>query len=186
MRTLKTLFLSAALLALAACSSTPNINTDYDQQHDFGTIKSYHIVSKKRPVSDLLVARITNALDSSMAARGIKETDAKSADILIDFMVVTKDKTRVTSYNTGYGYRGGFGHPYGYGYAGGSNVDVRQYTEGSLLIDLVDPSSQKTVWRGTGTATVKERTPEEKTEMANMYTEAIVQEMPLGPNNTAK
>ena len=186
MRKLQTLALCTALLLLAACSSTPKINTDYDPAHNFGTIKSYHIVSKKRPISDLLIARVSHALDSSMAARGIKKVDANEADILIDFMVVTKDKTRVTSYNTGYGYRG-FGNPYGgYGYGGVNNVDVRQYTEGSLLIDLIEPTTQKTVWRGTSKATVKERTPEEKTELANLHTETIVQQMPLGPQAMAK
>ena len=183
MRTLKTLLLCSALLALAACSSTPKVNTDYNPKHNFGTIKSYHIVNKERSVNDLIVSRITSALDNSMTARGIKKVDAANADILIDFMVITKDKTRVTSYNTGYGYRG-FATPYGgFGYGGINNVDVHQYTEGSLLIDLVDPSNKKTVWRGTSTATVKNRTPEEKTELANLHTETIVQKMPLGPSN---
>lgn len=186
MRTLKTALICSALLALAACSNTPKVNTDYNQNHNFGTIKSYHIVNKKRAVNDLIVARITHGLDSSMAARGIKKSDANDADILIDFMVVTKDKTRVTSYNTGYGYRG-FANPYGgFGYGGVNNVDVHQYTVDSLLIDLIDPATQKTVWRGTSTAIVKERSPEEKTELANMHTEAIVQKMPIGPSNTAE
>ena len=186
MRILKTIFFYSVLLVLTACSNTPKISTDYDQNHNFGIIKSYHIVSKKRPVSDLIVSRISHALDRSMAARGISKVSASEADILIDFMVVTKDKTRVTSYNTGYGYRG-FGNPYGgFGYGGVNNIDVRQYTEGSLLIDLVNPSSNTTVWRGTSTAIVRERTPEQKTELANLHTEAIVQQMPLSPNNTQR
>lgn len=172
MHALKTLSLCTLLCLLTACSSAPKVNTDYDLTHNFGTIKSYHIISKTRPISDLLVARVNNALDNSMATRGIKKVSANQADILIDFMVVTKDKTRITSYNTRYGYRG-----FGFGYSG--NVDVHHYTEGSLLIDLIDPASQKTVWRGSSKTIIKKRTPEEKTELANLHTETIVQQMPL-------
>ncbi len=173
------LILSVSLLALAACSTSPRIGTDYDPEHDFGHIQSYHILDKKRATGDLINARIVHAVNNSMTSRGITLANAEEADILIDFMVVAKDKTRVTSYNTGYGYHGyGYGRGYGYGY-GGNSVDVRQYTEGTLLLDLIDPKENRTVWRGTVSAVVKQRSVEEKTEIANSYTEAIIAEMPL-------
>jgi len=169
------------LIVLAACSSAPRISTDYDPNHNFGVIQSYHIIEKQRSTNDLTNDRITHAINQAMHSRGLVNSSAEGADVLIDFMVVTKDKTRVTSYNSGYGYYG-----YGYGYRGlgydtGPNqIDVRQYTEGSLLIDLVDPAAKKTLWRGMGSAMVRERSPEEKTELINSYTDAIIEQMPLG------
>ena len=44
-----------------------------------------------------------------------------------------------------YGY--GYGH-WG-GYYGGSNVTVTNYTEGTLLIDMIDTEKNQLVWRGT-------------------------------------
>jgi hypothetical protein len=173
------------LALLSACSSNPKVTTDYDPNHNFGVIKSYHIVEKDRPMSDLIEERLINGIQQAMTARGITAASAEQADVLIDFMVTTKDKTRVTSYNTSYAYHRPYGFGYGYGYPA-NDIDVRQYTEGTLLVDLVDTQAKKTVWRGTASTIVKNRTVQERTELANSYTEAIVSKMPLGPVNNSQ
>jgi len=66
-------------------------------------------------------------------------------------------KTNITSYGYGYG-------PYWGRYGGTANIDVSQYDEGTLIIDVIDMNKKELVWRGTGTgvidpnATVEERT----------------------------
>ena len=58
----------------------------------------------------------------------------------------------------GYGYHGSW--PYGYGHYGmwagapSTYVDVSAYTQGTLILDVVDTHTKKLVFRGTGTAVV--------------------------------
>ncbi len=180
-RGLLTLFSIAIIATLSACASGPKVDSDYDQNYNFGAIKSYYLEPDNQkeylglPGESLTNQRITKSIQSEMKRRGIVAKPAAEADILIAFHVTTKDKTRVTSYNTAYGYR-----PYGYGYGGmgTSNVDVRQYTEGSLFIDLVNPKDKKTVWRGIASAILKDRTTEERIELINSYVGAIINTIP--------
>jgi hypothetical protein len=173
-------FLALAIL-LSACSGTPKVSTDYNPEYDFGNINSYylvdHNVASGAADTSLVDQRVSRAIASEMSKRGIKPADEQQAGIIVNFYIVTRDKTRVTSYNTAYGYRG-----YGYGiaspYYGGNQVDVHQYTEGTLLLDLVDPKSKKTVWRGQSSAIVKDRPAQEREAMAKAYVQALFQHMP--------
>jgi hypothetical protein len=73
--------------------------------------------------------------------------------------VFLTDNISVQEYTDwGYGYGGGW--PYGYGYYGmwagapSTYVDVSTYTEGTMILDVVDTHTKKLVFRGTGTAVV--------------------------------
>ena len=67
-------------------------------------------------------------------------------DLLVHYWVGKKEKQRVegTGPTVGvYGRRG----PYGYG-GGYSGVTTYEYTEGTLIVDLVTPANSELVWRG--------------------------------------
>ena len=69
--------------------------------------------------------------------------------MLIAWHLTTEEKTDVRTYNTGMSY--GYG-PYGYrGYGcyncGGTDVRVRQYTQGTFVVDMIDPEIKQAVWR---------------------------------------
>ena len=73
--------------------------------------------------------------------------------------VFLQDKVSVQQYTDwGYGYHGAW--PYGYGHYGMwasaplTYVDVNQYTEGTLILDVVDTHTKKLVFRGIGQAVV--------------------------------
>lgn len=68
----------------------------------------------------------------------------------------TQEKIQATSY--GYSY-----YPYHYGY-GGHRVDIYQYTEGTLILDLVDAQTEQLVWRGYATDTLEQNPSPEKVE----------------------
>jgi len=93
-----------------------------------------------------------------MEAKGYSNiTD--NPDILIYPHASTKEKISVTDWGGGYGGWWGTG-PYGWGY--GSRIDVRQYTEGYLILDIVTPKDKQLVWRGIGSFSVsfKEYSPQ--------------------------
>ena len=169
-------------VVLAGCSTTPRVAVDFDPNYNFSAVKTYALVDYTQddaagePGTTLVEQRIAEAIQRNMSTRGIKAVDQGQADLVVSFTVVTKDKTRINTYNTNYGfygYRRGF--PYGYG----TEVDVRNYTEGTLIIDLVQPGEKRIVWRGASSAVLRDRSPEERRELIDSHVNAIMAEMPL-------
>ena len=71
-----------------------------------------------------------------------------------------------------------YGAPYTYN-------TINTYTEGTLILDFVDTSNQKLVFRGTGTGTVSGR-PERNAEKIREAVEKIVARFPTtGPGPVA-
>jgi hypothetical protein len=56
---------------------------------------------------------------------------------------------------------------------------IRQYEEGTLVIDFVDAASRKLVWRGTGSGALEsEPTPEETTRGIDRAVAKILEQFP--------
>ncbi len=90
-------------------------------------------------------------MTNELEIQGRSSVDEASADILISYFVVTKDKVKVNS-----SYTGGYYPNSRYGYSrGGSHISTRNYVEGTIVIDLIDIISQNAVWRSTLTKTIK-------------------------------
>lgn len=152
------------LLALAGCSSI-SVNHDYDTHADFTAYRTFAWMelSQDMPAnaqqaeqsSDLLDRRIRGAVEGEMAHRGMAQVTGVEADVLVVYHLGTQEKVQVSDW--GYSY----GHYYG-GY-GGRNIDVYQYTEGTLIIDIVDARTHDLVWRGSGTKTIdrSQKSPEQ-------------------------
>jgi hypothetical protein len=149
--------------ALAACS-TVTVTTDYDHSAAFGKYKTYTLApaASGQTLSPTSETALRNAIRTQLAARGVTESKTGKGDIAIVRHVFTKDKVSVQQY-TDWGY-GTYGHggawPYGYGsygmWAGAPRTytSVANYTEGTLILDVVDTHTSKLVFRGTGTAVV--------------------------------
>ena len=73
--------------------------------------------------------------------------------------------------NRWYGYRvGGWGGPQTY---------VRDYDEGTLLIDVIDPATMQLLWRGSGTGVVDpQASPEKREQRINEAVEQILADFP--------
>ncbi len=166
------------LASIAGCSSL-SVNYDYDQNVEWGKFKTYGWMSAPQRPSDpnsplqntpLLEQRVHNSVDHEMQQRGI--TMADDPDILVVYHIGTQDKIQVTDW--GYRYS-----DYYWGY-GGRQIDVYQFTEGSLVIDLVDAETQNLVWRGTGTGVVdqSQKSPEEMQDRANNVIQKIMESFP--------
>jgi hypothetical protein len=132
-------------------------------------------------VSDITNERISSAIETALLNKGLKQADSNNADILVSYQVVTKDKTRVYSYGTAAGYR--CYRCRGFGYAGvGTGVDVRNYTEGTVIIDMLDPQTEKSVWRSVVSRPVKSNlTVEEKNQAIKIGIEAMLENFLVVP-----
>lgn len=140
------LVLMIILIALAVSCSSITTQYDYERGEDFSRFKTFSFlpVPPELAQNQLVVNRIGRAIISNLETKGLTETDS-NPDLNIAVYTKVKDKVSVTSY--GYGYA----PAYSFGYWGGvgmGGTDVRQYEEGTLIIDLVDAQQKEMVWRG--------------------------------------
>lgn len=163
---MKNLIILFSALLFGACSSV-KIAYDYDKQADFTKYKTYAFTDEvaKLPVDELNRGRIITAVETELAAKGF--TKSENPDVLIDIFVTAKQRKEAVA-NTSGGYGGYGGYGYGrYGYGGGfstTTVNYNEYTDGTLLINLVDKSTEKIAWQGRGTKTIDENASAPKRE----------------------
>ena len=154
----------AASIILAACSSTPKPDVDYKSDYNFMGVKKIAFykfsgdVTGDNPLqlSDFQKERIDEALRYALEIKGLQFVDDPAdADMLISWHLATQDKTDVRTYQTpAYGAYGGYGR---YNRYAGYNcwncmptqteVSVQNYTEGTFIVDMIDPAMRKSVWR---------------------------------------
>ena len=161
MKTIPFFFLIATLIA--GCGSSINVNHDYDRDADFGGLKTFAWIQMPttgvgstkiaQERNSLLDKRIKTTVNRQLAAQGYT-ADEDNPDFLLMYHTGLDDKINVT--NWGYGYSSP--------YWGGRNVDVYQYTQGSLILDIIDPADNQLIWRGEASATVNQNDSYEKRE----------------------
>jgi hypothetical protein len=141
--------LPAIVCGLAACTTAPSITikTDYDHSASFGKYHTYVLDTAATGLGPTNNAVLEQALRSSLAARGLKETSA-NASLYVVPVVITREKLNVLP-------GGGLTvSRFGAYRTWAMNADVQQYTEGTLVIDFVDGKTHKLVFRGLAQAAV--------------------------------
>jgi hypothetical protein len=152
--------LTVSVMILSSCS-TVTVTTDYDHSAPFGTYRTYAVEPPANvpPLSPTADAALRSALQENLAARGIREVTAgEKPDLAVVPHTKVQQKYSVQQY-TQWGYAPGVWPYYGgyYGVWAGAPYTystINSYTEGTLILDFVDSSKQKLVFRGIGTATV--------------------------------
>lgn len=186
MKKVYTLALLFTLLIMTGCSSL-DVNSDYDPDFDFSKLNKFRFAtaeesSKKDLLAQnpLLKKRIQSAVKNELIKKGFQFVEGGGVDFVVNLMAGTQEKTQVSSspnvyYGWGYGYWGG--------YYGGSNVSVTNYTQGTLLIDVVYKNSDgkdQLVWRGVAKDVIdnKATTHEEKQEYLNYLVNKTLKDFP--------
>ncbi len=168
-----------SLVFLISCSSI-TVNQDYDPAYDFSNLKTFGFIpiSSEAGIDQLSADKLGNAIKTELLAKGYKlETPA---DFGIALMFSSQTKTNIQSYGYGYGY-GGWGRAGMYGTGG---VDVTQYQQGTLIIDIIDMSQQKLIWRGTGSGAMSDSpSVETRTENINNAVNQILAQFPPDKSN---
>jgi hypothetical protein len=171
--TLTLITLITAIL-LAGCS-TISVNQDYDPGYDFSKLKTFGFIpiSPEAGIDQLNANRFGDAIKNELTAKGY--TISENADFGVAILFGKQTKTNVTSYGYGYG-------PYWGRYGGTTNIDVSQYDEGTLIIDVIDMNKKELVWRGTGTGVINPNaTVEERTANINNAVAQILAQFPPTP-----
>ena len=133
------LFILLCLGILTSCSSV-KVVSDYDTKVDFSTYKTFAFYKKgidKASVSDLDKKRIMRAIENELIEKGF--TKSETPDLLISIFTKSREQVNVTDNNLGYG----FGWGYNPWFFGSTNLNINQYTEGTLFIDFIDKNKNE-------------------------------------------
>jgi hypothetical protein len=155
--------------------TTINVSSDYDANANFTALKTYDwagdhpITGNPRLDNDILHARIHNAIEQELAAKGFQKTAGGTPDFKLAYHIGLEQKLDVVTFNdydyaypASYNMRTGFDHHMGAWPA--SQTNVYQYEEGTLLLDIIDPSSKQLIWRGSAATEVDPSQSSEKKE----------------------
>ena len=153
-RNLRALILAGtAALALGACATTsgPTVRVDADPTANMASYGTYSFFepfgTDRSGAATPLGNTVKQALRREMDVRGLRYVES-GGDLMVNAGVKSSDKTDVSTMPTMdpyFGYRGGRYNPW-VGYS--QETIVRQYTEGTLTIDLVDRARKQLVWSG--------------------------------------
>ena len=162
-------------LTLASCATKPpEPVVDFAPDYNFSqpkTIGFYAMsgeVTGNNPteLTDFQRDRIDAALRSALEARGFVFVDKTAdADLLLSWHLTLMDKTDVKTYNNpSYGASVGYSRYNRYAmyncYNCMNQTDVRvtEYTQGTFIIDMIDPVENASVWRSVTQSKLKEET----------------------------
>jgi len=103
--------------------------------------------------NSIIHERVRRAVDRVLAQKGFRQTDPNSADFLVAYRVGVKDARQVVTQTipVGPNYWGGLGWGWGY-YGPPPMVTSREitYTEGALMLDMMQRSTGKLAFRAIG------------------------------------
>ncbi|HWY06290.1 MAG TPA: DUF4136 domain-containing protein [Candidatus Acidoferrales bacterium] len=146
--------LIGVLFLLAGRSAAQQVKTDYDRGADFAQYKTYsweHVKTK----DPLLVDRITNAVNSALAARGWTQVESGGDVSIVAIQMTSNQETLNTFYN---GFGGGWGwRRFGGGGFGEATTTTETYKVGTLVVDLFDAKTKKLLWRGSSSDTLSDK-----------------------------
>ena len=151
-------FLSLLCASLASGANAQDVRYNFDKNTDFNRFKTYKWFALKdaAKVDNLRDKQIKEAVDSELATKGLQKVDDDSANLFIGYQAGIGQEKQLTSYNTDWGYGGGWYRGGWYGPGGTSTTTGQTSTiyTGQLVVDMYDSANHDLVWRGLATKTI--------------------------------
>jgi len=156
--------LSLLILSVIAGCSTIQVKSDFNPKMDFSRLKTYSwLGTVDKPSDDIRINNefvnktIRVAVEKDLQGKGFTRVDSGQADFVITWFGAIEQKIKADNINNFYS-------PYGYGtlyrdpYWNNqpTTMNVREYEQGSLIFDFLDPRTHTLLWRGIGSDKLKE------------------------------
>ncbi|MCZ8134797.1 MAG: DUF4136 domain-containing protein [Porphyrobacter sp.] len=151
-------------LGLAACSTTGGIVTDFDREQNFASYQTFSwaddnpmTVIGARVIPKTLEPRVARAIRAGLEAKGYRYVeDVTKADFAVSFTIGTRDGTDIIEspdlfWTNRPNWRWGMGYYPVLTPTPVMRTEVREYTEGTLAIDIYDVTRRAPVWHGAAT-----------------------------------
>lgn len=176
------LFAALTVALLASCANV-QVSQDYDTGYVFDKQRSY-AWNTARPYDEddllqsdeLLAERFTRAIEATLMQRGFTRVALPTYLVSCSYTVTSRLETDV--FNSGFGFGvGRYGRYGGIGMNTGNSV--RQYDQGTLVINFHSADTGQLVWKGTGTREVFQHSnPDEITRNVYEMVEKVLAQFP--------
>jgi hypothetical protein len=174
-----------ALLLTAGCASGPTIRSNVDPAADFNKFRTFGffqpLSTDREEYQSLISQQLVASTKRELEARGLQFTDT-NPEQLINFSANLDQRLRVTqtpsmsSRSAHPSWRGRYRTWPSY-----QQIDVRQYTLGTVVIDVVDASQRQLVWEGLATSRVTQSTMDNIGPVLSSAVVDIMRDFPLPP-----
>jgi hypothetical protein len=175
LKPIRFVLITLVVLTLSACATKPpEPAVDFAPDYNFSELKTVGFYAMSGEVTgnnpteltDFQRDRIDAALKSALEAKGFVFVERTAdADLLLTWHLNLMEKTDVKTYNNpSYGMSAGYSRYNRYAmyncYNCMNQTDVRvsEYTQGTFIIDMVDPVENASVWRSVTQSKLKEDT----------------------------
>ncbi len=163
-------------------SALAKVTVDHDRTADFRSRHTYAWMKGTEAPNTLVEKRIRDAVDDQLRAKGLTRVEGE-ADLHVITHATTTTGSRLDV--TNYGYGGYVGWQGFTAWTPGTNVEVRDYTTGTLVVDIVDPAANKLIWRGVATEALGiNPNPEKVSKKVLKVTRAMFRDFPPPPPTT--
>ena len=183
---------TAAVLAAAGCAPAIHVRTAADPEANLATLRTFQVLptptsrgaapaSKTDPMlqNSIMNRALRQDLAQAFAARGYG-ADTTHPDFAVAYYTSSRDKLNVTYWDYGYP----FWRPWRWW--GPAPVEqVSEYTQGTVIVDVIDPKTKQLLWRGQGVSDVSDNPKTYARELAKTVT-AIVAKFPRGHAQVAE
>jgi hypothetical protein len=148
---MRQLTLGMGLILAAGCAGQ-QVTTDYSPATSFSQFRTFALVMPPDTgAQQLLDQRVRNAVQAQLDAKGLTPADRQHADLYVGYGMVDKTHTNIYTYRDGWGWGGGWGwRSYRWGVAWPMTVQrqIETYTDGTVVVNLVDAKTKQVVWEG--------------------------------------
>ncbi len=163
------LILAGVLCLIPALALAQQVNVDWQRGTDFSKYKTYAWGVGTHPIPDSLWnQRIIDMVDGQMQAKGLQKVGLEQSPDLI--VVYNAGLQQNVSY---YGYWSGW-------WMGTESIQQVIEKEGTLVVDLLDPQQKMTVWRGTATDTLSDKSEKNISKAQKMVNKMFQKYPPRG------
>ena len=174
----KILLTTAFALLLAGCASAPRVTTHTNPAANFSAFATYNFMqplsTDRSGVQTPMSAMLVQAMSAELENRGFKRSN--NPDLLINFFVVTEERMdvrQVPSAGSFHGYRRNR-----YRTWPSYRTEVRQYTQGTLAIDVVDAAGNMLAWEAVAQQRVGRNSRGITQEQANEVMAQVMEDFP--------
>ena len=147
------------LSVLVACSSSDRASVSYHNQFNFTQVHYYSTYernssfSDKQNISDVRRNNIEIAIDKAMAIQGFEYSEFAKADIILSYHILGLNRRDYSRYNAAVLFcerclKANAWH---------SEDQNGRLSEGSLILDLLNPKNKRSVWRSVFPLNIKDK-----------------------------
>jgi hypothetical protein len=178
---------SVAVLVVAGCATVPRIDTVQAPNTDYSRYQTFSYVSPlgtdRAGYASIISQQLVFSTRREMELRNFDYVaNPEAADLLLNFnaqlneQIRTIDVVEPTFGPTFWDYRFGMYTTWP-SYSHSTSID--QFTEGTVVIDLIDAEAERMIWEGTATGRVTERTRRDAAEELDSAVKSIFDRFPI-------